>query len=200
MQRKDMKKHLKQLWYFIWEDDSIWSWIVNIILAFVLIKFIVYPSLGFILGTSYPIVAVVSSSMEHHDNFDNWWEQNQDWYFDVGILKDNFKTFSFVNGFNRGDIIVLYGKEPKDIKIGDVIVFRNSRPDPIIHRVVKIWQEKDRYYFQTKGDNNKDSIKSLDLDETRIKQEDVVGVALFKIPLLGYVKIWFVDLVRFFIR
>ncbi len=195
-----LKKLLKQLWYFIWEDDSIWSWIVNIILAFVLIKFIVYPGLGFILGTGYPIVAVVSSSMEHDSNFDNWWEQNQDWYFGKGILKDNFKAFSFVNGFNRGDIIMLHGKEPKDIKIGDVIVFRNSRPDPIIHRVVKIWQENNAYYFHTKGDNNKDSIKSIDLDETRINQEDVIGVALFKIPLLGYIKIWFVELVQLIVR
>ena len=62
---KDWRKILKRVWYFIWEEDSIWSWLVNIILAFVLIKYVVYPGLGFLLGTSHPIVAVVSGSMEH---------------------------------------------------------------------------------------------------------------------------------------
>ena len=58
------KKKLKRLWHFIWEDNSVWSWIANIVLAFILIKFIVYPSLGFVLGTTHPVVAVVSESME----------------------------------------------------------------------------------------------------------------------------------------
>ena len=59
---------LKKAWHFIWEDDSVLSWLVNIILAFVLIKFIVYPGLGFILQTTHPVVAVVSESMEHGMN------------------------------------------------------------------------------------------------------------------------------------
>ena len=68
---KNFKRTWKKIWYFIWEDNSIWSWIVNIILAFVLIKFIVYPGLGLILSTSHPVVAVVSESMEHNGNFDD---------------------------------------------------------------------------------------------------------------------------------
>ena len=65
MDKKKFINILKKTWHFIWEDDSVWSWIVNIILAIVLIKFIIYPGLGLVLGTSYPIVAVVSDSMEH---------------------------------------------------------------------------------------------------------------------------------------
>ena len=65
MDKKEIKKFLQKVWYFIWESNSIWSWIVNIILAFVIIKFLVYPGLGLVLGTSHPIVAVVSGSMEH---------------------------------------------------------------------------------------------------------------------------------------
>ncbi len=71
MGKRKFKKLLKKIWYFIWEDDSIWSWIVNIILAFVIIKFIVYSGLGFMLSTSHPIVAVVSGSMEHKIVEDN---------------------------------------------------------------------------------------------------------------------------------
>lgn len=57
--------YLKKFWNFLWYDDSIWSWIVNIIVAFILIKFVVYPILSLLLGTGLPIVAVVSGSMEH---------------------------------------------------------------------------------------------------------------------------------------
>src|SRR3989339_334584 len=73
------KNLLKKLWHFIWEDNSVWSWIANIALAFILIKFIVYPGLGFILSTSHPVVAVVSESMEHNMNFYDWWEENKNW-------------------------------------------------------------------------------------------------------------------------
>ena len=68
----DYRKVLKRVWHFIWEDNSIWSWIANIAIAFILIKFIVYPSLGFFLSTSHPVVAVVSESMEHNNGFNKW--------------------------------------------------------------------------------------------------------------------------------
>ena len=209
MVKKDFKGTLKKIWHFIWEEDSIWSWIVNIVLAFVLIKFIVYPGLGLVLATDFPIVAVVSSSMHHDGGFDDWWEKGGEWYTDNGITKENFLSYSFKNGFSKGDIMVLKGKEPKDIKIGDIVVFRSHtgrpRPDPIIHRVVKKWDEDGKYFFQTKGDNhktNKNSINSCDLtgciDETRITEEQILGNALIKVPFLGYVKIWFVEAVCVF--
>lgn len=194
---KNFKKTWKKLWYFIWEDDSAWSWIVNIALAFVLIKFIVYPGLGFILGTTHPVVAVVSESMEHNGDFDNWWDNAGNWYLANGINKDKFDKFPLKGGFDKGDIMVLKGKKPQDIKIGDIIVFWSAKKDPIIHRVVNKWKYNDAYYFQTKGDNyrtNPLSIKNSFLDETRISQDQIVGNAFLRIPLLGYVKIWFVDI------
>ena len=51
---------LEKIWKFLWKDDSVWSWIVSIILAFLIVKFAIYPFLGLILGTGFPIVAVVS--------------------------------------------------------------------------------------------------------------------------------------------
>ena len=191
------KPTFKRIWKFIWEDDSIWSWVVNIILAFVLIKFIVYPGLGFVLSTSHPVVAVVSESMEHNGNFDDWWQNSNKWYAGNEIIKEDFVEFPMKNGFNKGDIMVLKGKEPQDIKIGDIIVFWSQKGDPIIHRVVKKWQEGSAYYFQTKGDNyktNSVSIKNAALDETRISQDQIIGNAIARIPLLGYIKIWFVEL------
>src|SRR3989338_7009491 len=111
MRWKDTKKILQRVWHFIWEENSIWSWIVNIILVFVLIKFIVYPGLGFLLQTSHPVVAVVSESMEHNSNFDEWWDKSNKWYINNGIKKEEFVNFPLKNGFNKGDIMVLRSED-----------------------------------------------------------------------------------------
>lgn len=195
------KGDLKKIWHFIWEDNSIWSWLVNIALAFVLIKYIVYPGLGFLLSTTHPVVAVVSESMQHDGNFEEWWKSSGKWYTANGISKDDFAGFPLKNGFDKGDIIVLKGKKPKSIEAGDIIVFWSAKKDPIIHRVVRKWQEESIYYFQTKGDNYKTnpiSIRNSILDETRISQEQIVGNATIRIPFLGYIKIWFVELLGLF--
>ena len=62
----EFKEMLKKIWRFVWENDSPLSWALNILIAFLLVKFIVYPGLGFILGTTHPVVAVVSGSMSHN--------------------------------------------------------------------------------------------------------------------------------------
>jgi len=222
MNKKKFKKLLKKTWYFIWEDNSIWSWIVNIILAFILIKFIVYPGLGLILITSHPVVAVVSSSMEHNtvsctngncaeskyamcgNAYDQkesfklaeYWNECGKWYVDNTDIDENkFSGFAFKNGFNKGDIMVLKGGDTENIEVGDVIVFGSDRIDPIIHRVVKK-SDDNGIYFQTKGDNNAGSIKGKALDETRIGEDIIIGKAVFRVPLLGYIKIWFVGLLK----
>ncbi|HII65640.1 TPA: signal peptidase I [Candidatus Woesearchaeota archaeon] len=189
------KRRAKRVWKFIWEDDSVWSWVVNIVLAFVLIKFVVYPGLGFALGTSHPVVAVISESMEHNEPFDDWWSNGGQWYRDHGISKEEFSQFILRNGFNKGDIIVLRGA--KDAEVGDIIVFQSGRPDPIIHRVVKMGATGNGKVYQTKGDNrrtNQQQIRNALLDETNIPENEVIGKALFKVPFLGYIKIWAVEL------
>ncbi len=184
----------KDIWHFIWDDDSIWSWLVNIVLAFVLIKYIVYPGLGFLLGTSFPIVAVVSSSMHHDDSFDAWWANAKEWYEANGITKETFLAFPMRNGFNKGDIMILTGINPQTVETGDIIVFQSGKPDPIIHRIVRKIKEDGKTYYQTKGDNyvtNPTPIQTNGIDETRIPHDEriVKGKAVFRIPYLGYVKI-----------
>ncbi len=183
---------LKKIWKFIWHDDSLLSWIVNIILAFVLVKFIIYPGLGLIFQTALPVVAVVSSSMEHNGNFDQFWERQGSWYEENGITKEEFLTYPMKNGFNKGDIMFLYGS--KNIRKGDIIVFKGSSQNPIIHRVVKI----NNNGYQTKGDNNPDSYKQL--NEININPDNVLGKAFLKIQYLGWIKIWFTDLISLFRR
>lgn len=169
---------LKKVWYFIWYDDSLLSWIINVIIAFILVKFIVYPGLGIVFGTDYPLVAVVSCSMEHNMEFNNWWELNKAKYGNLYIDKSQFESFSFKNGINQGDIMVL--KNGNNLKIGDIIVFKGQSPNPIIHRLVI----KDPP--QTKGDNN-------NIPDSQTGQ--VLGKAIFRIPYLGWIKILFNGLV-----
>ena|SRR3989338_1072406 len=190
MTQSKFRKFLKKLWYFLWEENSVWSWIANIALAFILIKFVVYPGIGLILGTNYPIVAVVSGSMEHGTDFDEWFELQQALYSEYGIEKSNFSHYRFKNGFNKGDIIILHGVKPQNVKVGDVIVFKSSRPDPIIHRVVEINEDNSNFYYHTKGDNNRGSLA----DEVRIPEPNVIGKAYYKVPWLGWIKIGFTNL------
>ncbi len=188
----NIKRELKKLWHFIWEDNSILSWIVNVILAFVIIKFLVYPGLGLMLGTTHPIVAVVSGSMQHDSSFDKWWDENRAYYTGIGISKEDFESFPLKNGFNRGDIIIL-GKAG-NAKVGDVIVFRSGRPDPIIHRIIMMNSSTQTYV--TKGDHNKAPITDNTLNEYNTKSNAIIGKSLARIPFLGYVKILFVDALR----
>lgn len=176
------------------------------ILAFVLIKFIVYPGLGFVLATTHPVVAVVSGSMEHDGSFDDWWESKaicsgipcsqREFYATLGITQEKFVTFPFRNGFNTGDIMILKGKPIDKIEIGDVIVFQGGKRDPVIHRIVASKYIDGEYSFQTKGDHNPRSIGSGSLTEIDIRENQIIGNALFRIPYLGWIKIIFTKIVQ----
>jgi hypothetical protein len=191
---------LQKIWHFLWHNNSIWSWIANVIVAFVVIKYLFLPGLGLLLGTPLPIVAVVSESMEHDGNFDTWWEsecctsgiscfQQKGLYAKQDITQKQFLDFPLKNGFNKGDLIVL--TSAKNAQLGDVIVFvTQNYPEPIIHRLVR----KDTTY-STKGDNNC-GISNL---EKSILPEQVIGKATFRIPLLGWIKILATDLLTIII-
>lgn len=206
-----LKTKLKKVWDFIWYEDSIASWVVNILLAFILIKFIIYPLLGLLLGTSLPIVAVVSESMEHTSSFEDWWNSpaycqyqictQKEFYESKNITEEKFKKFIFENGFNKGDIIILYRANSDKLKVGDVITFNSLDKNtyPIIHRIIEINQINTTYIYQTKGDNNARQIfVEGHLDEYNIKENDLVGKGILKIPYLGYVKLIFTDFVGLF--
>ena len=193
---KSMKKNLvadawRKTWHFLWHEDSILSWVVNVLLVFLIIKFLLYPGLGLVTGTKFPVVAVVSSSMEHRQPFNEWWPLHENVYSAFGIAPQDFEDYPFSGGFNRGDIIVLTGKQPSEIDVGDVIVYSSRKPYPIIHRVVEV--EPTLQKFQTKGDNNIGQIVSPELNEQNVPFSALLGKAVFRIPYLGYVKIVFVE-------
>lgn len=203
------KKHSRayKIWHFLWYEDSLLSWIVNIILAFIIIKFLLYPGIGMVMGTRLPVVAVISPSMEHHGSFDDWWNSltalcsngrcsQAEFYAEHNISLEDFKRFPLKNGFNKGDIIILVGVNPEKVKIGDVIVFSANTNYPVIHRVIHIYHKDNKTFFVTKGDNNQASIETITLNEKRVSEDQLIGKAVFRIPLLGYVKIIFTDLIK----
>jgi signal peptidase I len=181
----------KKAWHFLWYEDSLTSWLVNIAVAFLLIKFALYPGLGLLLGTPFPVVAVVSSSMEHHPgSFDAWWGESEDFYLKYNITKFDFLTYPFRGGFRKGDIMILRGADPGSLRKGTVIVYWSPRPYPIIHRYIGTNVENGTPYLMTKGDNNPAMvIQPRDLDERHILPDKVVGQAFLRIPYLGWVKI-----------
>jgi len=224
---KKAKTSIKKTWKWIWHSDSIYSWIVALAIIFVVVKFIFFPTLSLIFGTSLPLAGVESSSMDHQIvkddynrltlcqntysqqekkdkgdiNFEKYWEICGNWYESKDISKEQFKEFSMQNGFKKGDVIIVWGRFTP--KIGDIIVFKanleSTAPRPIIHRIVNI---NDDSTYQTKGDHNAKQLTSsnniYNTDETHITQEQIIGKAVIKIPLLGWPKIWLTKFINAF--
>lgn len=170
----------RRFWKFL-KEDSWQSWIVSLILAFVVIKFVFFPLLSFVMGTSLPLVVVESCSMYHSAGFDEWWNENGEWYELNGITKSDFREFGFRNGINKGDIVLVGGRGGFDV--GDVIIFESSFRHPLIHRVV------DLDLLATKGDNNPGQLGA----EQDIPEEDVLGRSLMRIPYAGWIKLIFFE-------
>ncbi len=185
------KKTAKKVWNFVWKSDSPWSWLTDLILAFLLVRFVIFPVLGLILATSLPLVVVESGSMQHNGlDFDDWWQERGQWYIDNhNITQTEFQEWPLSNGFDKGDVIITRGK--KEYEKGDIIIFTiQVQNTPIIHRYLnydKNWQN-----FQTKGDNNPDQL----IYEKAIKKNEILSSAWIRIPKIGWIKLIFVEAFR----
>ncbi|MFP4402170.1 MAG: signal peptidase I [Candidatus Nanoarchaeia archaeon] len=217
-----MKKNTKELSYkdraksyinYIFKGDDLLSHVLFFVVLFILFKFILLPSIGFVLNTSYPMTAIVSESMEQDLNdrvcgkvpssSATYWQTCGTLYEqEFNISGEEFELFPYSDGMNRGDVIIVYGKDPSNINVGDIVLFKgqdkvqlpNGEEEsrfyldygPIIHRVVEKKFENDTYYFTTKGDNNPQVISY----EKNIPQEDIIGVAVIRVPYLGLINYW----------
>ncbi len=227
MNIKELKSNIKKGWHWIWHSDSWLSWVVALIIIYISVKFIFFPTLSLLFGSSLPLAGVESSSMDHqivlddyrrltlceniysgdekkqigHVGFDEYWDICGDWYENKNISKEQFSDFSLINGFRKGDVIIVWGRFTP--KIGDIIIFRpnsdSTAPRPIIHRIIKI---NDDGSFQTKGDHNGKQLTKdnniYNTDETNISEDQIIGKAVIKIPYLGWPKIWLTELINAF--
>ena len=155
------------------------TWWGNILFGFVAAVIFYYVILSTILGNNTPVVAVVSSSMEHDASLESdyygWLEKN------LGYDRDYTNSWPVKNGFNVGDMPIVRGQEK--YQVGDVIVYSVEGINaPIIHRIIKI---NDDGTYQTKGDNNYGQLNY----EFSVNPNQIKGKVIFIIPKIGYFKV-----------
>lgn len=105
----------------------------------------------------------------------------------VLIYQHVFKTFQVVQSgsmapvIKTGDAVLLREVDTKDIKVGQVIVFRDWAVEDqyVIHRVVAIEDNGYTRFFITKGDSNPA------VDPVRTPAGKVVGSLWLNFPKLG---------------
>lgn len=188
------KKILDRFWFLLWKDDSWKGWILSIVVLFIFIKWIFFPLLSLATGTILPLAIVESCSM-YHDNsithdYENWWDYKQTGYKKFEITKENFSSFTFKNGFNKGDVLFIIKADPNKLKIGDIIIFQAPTANPVIHRIVKIQEKDGKKIFSTRGDNNNGQASF----EKEIKEDQLVGKAILKVaPYAGWLKLIFYE-------
>ncbi len=110
-----------------------------------LIIAVMYFGLGFAVGTPTPL-RIIEIDMQP------WWET------------------SMYPALWAGDVILVEGVNPANLKVGDVILFKRPYTDKIIiHRVIEIVGVGDTRSFRTKGDNN------VVADSYLVKPSDIVS-------------------------
>tara|TARA_Y100000034_G_C6789279_1_gene353263 strand:+ start:207 stop:818 length:612 start_codon:yes stop_codon:yes gene_type:complete len=183
-----------KLWFLLWKDDSLKGWVLSIIVIFIFIKFIFFPSLSLITGTALPLAIVESCSMYHEGNllsdYDEWFQDHESKYSNFNINQEQFKDFKMKNGFNKGDILFILGTKPEKLKIGDIIIFTANSENPIIHRIIDIQNQDNELSFSTIGDNNQGQLSF----EKSISSDKIIGKATLKVlPYFGWIKLIFFE-------
>ena len=92
-------------------------------------------------------------------------------------------TESMTGELNKGDVVIFESYNDHAVQEGQVIVFE-SNDSMIVHRVVKIEIINGITRYYTKGDANEDWDSGFILDS------NIVGIANYKLPYLGYPTLW----------
>ncbi|MEM4978728.1 MAG: signal peptidase I, partial [Candidatus Nezhaarchaeales archaeon] len=88
---------------------------------------------------------------------------------------------SMVPVLHSGDIVLLVGAKPSDLKVGDIIVYKYGGKF-IIHKIIHIEVKDGKYFFVTQGENNKAP------DPYLVSEDQVVGrVFCVLIPRVGII-------------
>ncbi|MCW4005795.1 MAG: hypothetical protein NWF04_04260 [Candidatus Bathyarchaeota archaeon] len=184
----------------LWKNDYFQT--VTVILLIVGIVFGFWYGSQLALNTDIPpALAVVSGSMciPYGGACDGW-------------------THPFDHTLHIGDLIIIQGVDPKDLKVdypdSDVIVFqRPDRPenDPyakIVHRITESVEVNGTLYFYTKGDGNPryswpvvsdpayyDNWRSSPTDSTStyngaVSEDYIYGKVILRIPWVGHLAIF----------
>ncbi|MFH1424117.1 MAG: signal peptidase I [archaeon] len=137
--------------------------------------------LSYGLHTDYPVVAVVSTSMEH----DNPEVTYYSWLRENNITEEQWSEWSFDRGMQMGELVVVRGIAFENVQVGDVIVYKAENREPIIHRVIA----RNEAELYTKGDNNMNTDQSGSGIAGPITEKEYQGKAIIHMPWLGFVKV-----------
>ena len=112
------------------------------------------------------------------------------------VIIENGPQSSLYPTYDKGDLFFIFKPSPEEIKLGDIIVYRNNHDSTlIIHRVVDIMVADGGYFFRVSGDNAVTNVNTDVYDspsgETWIPYSSVVGRTEALIPKVGYLSIWF---------
>jgi len=84
--------------------------------------------------------------------------------------------------YKKGDLLIVVKADPKNLKVGDVIVFNAPwSSKPVVHRIVRIENRSGVIRFYTKGDNN------MVQDPGYRTPKDLYGVVVLHIPFVGQI-------------
>ena len=105
------------------------------------------------------------------------------------LLKTEYPVASITSSsmwpaLKKGDLVLMEGVEKSELKIGDIVVYKNEKGFTI-HRIIELNEKT----LKTKGDAN-------NISDLPVKYENIVGKSVslfgkpFRIPKLGNVTIW----------
>jgi signal peptidase I len=110
------------------------------------------------------------------------------WYIAQAALKTEYPALavasqSMLPTLNVGDLIIVQGASPGEINAapmtGDIIVFKRSNNDLVVHRAIEKINGADGYLFVTKGDNNPNP------DPEKVEGDAIKGRVVARIPWVG---------------
>ena len=108
-------------------------------------------------------------------------------WFAVGVFPFQpsvIPTGSMMPVINPGDVVIVAKTAGSQVKLGDIIEYRNPKENiNIVHRVVEVRGEGDQKIFIAKGDNN----NAPDVDP--VPQQNVIGKVVFNVPKLGWISL-----------
>ncbi|MBD7909253.1 signal peptidase I [Sporosarcina gallistercoris] len=82
--------------------------------------------------------------------------------------------------FKTGDMLFVKKVDAAEVKVDDIITFKESGGNLITHRVVEVLTDSGSLSFVTKGDNNNR------VDDELVKAESLLGKHTFFVPNAGY--------------
>lgn len=223
-EKEGIKEKLKEFWNWLWNSDSIWSYVIFLVLVFIVIKFVFLPGLGLIFGTSLPLAIVESSSMDHRalqycTAYDSGGQCAAE-SIDYEICGSKFTKSSSFNLDEYWDVCGKWYEQNTNITKSDfqAFSFKNGFRKGDIMVIFKkktinigdiiVFEGGSRHPIihraislsplQTKGDHNSGQLvpgnNNYGANERSIPEEKLLGTAVLKIPWLGWPKLFIVEM------